>query len=70
MHFAGAAVAASTAEATLGFVRGAAFRAAARSIGETLLLVELLLPYGEHEGVAAIAAGQIFVGVAHGLHSF
>ncbi len=65
MHFA-----ASAAESALRFTRCAAIRAAARGVGEALLLMEFLLTGSEDEGLAAIAAAQCFVSVAHSMHSF
>ena len=39
-------------------------------VGKSLLRVKLLLTRSENESGAAIAASYVFVGVAHGMHSF
>jgi len=69
-HFARSAAAASTAEATLRFTRGAAIGTTARGVGKSALIVEFLLTRGEYEAFAALAAAQGFVCVAQGMHSF
>ncbi len=71
-HFAGATAAAtatSAAETTGSFALCAAIRAAARGVGEAFFGMKFLLAGSKGEIVAALAASQCFVGVAHRLHS-
>ena len=72
MHFAraAAATAASTAEAALRFALGTAIGATAGRVGKSALVVEFLFTRGEDEIFSAFAAGQVFVSVAHSMHSF
>jgi hypothetical protein len=55
-HFARASAVAASAKAVLRFVRGAAIRTTSWRIGESLLVMKLLLTRGEHECSVAIAA--------------